>query len=500
MQLTLEEKCELYKQVLFDKDIKAQRELCCIDLFFLLLVACNRKDLKHPWLFDRCNEVQAEPDGYLDLWSREHYKSTILTFAKTIQDILINPEITVGIFSHTRPIAKAFLNQIKREFETNEGLKELFPDILFSNPQKEASIWSLDSGIVVKRKSNPKEATVEAHGLVDGQPTSKHYSLLVYDDVVTLSSVTTTDMIEKVTNAWAISLNLAAVGGKQRYVGTRYHFNDTYKTIMARGVVKPRFYPATEDGKPTGKPVLISAELLETKRQSMGSYVFASQMLQNPTADSAQGFKLEWLRYFDPMEGHKTFNKYIIVDPANEKKKENDYTVMWVIGLGVDNNYYLLDGIRDRLNLTERTEKLFSLVRKHKPIKVGYEQYGLQSDIQHIKFLQNLRNYRFEIVPLGGKMPKEDRIRTLVPIFEFSRFWIPYHLYYKTYEDKIIDLIEIFKNDEYEAFPVSVHDDMLDDMARILDPEFNVIFPEDADFEELNMFAHQHHEEVYQAI
>ena len=33
------------------------------------------------------------------------HNSTILTYAKTIQDILCDPTITVGIFSHTKPIA-----------------------------------------------------------------------------------------------------------------------------------------------------------------------------------------------------------------------------------------------------------------------------------------------------------------------------------------------------------------------------------------------------------
>ena len=97
---------------------------------------------------------------------------------------------TVGIFSHTRPIAKAFLRQIKNELERNEWLKELFPEVLWEDPRK-APKWSEDEGIVVKRSSNPKESSVEAWGLVDGQPTSKHFGALVYDDIVTRESVTT---------------------------------------------------------------------------------------------------------------------------------------------------------------------------------------------------------------------------------------------------------------------------------------------------------------------
>jgi hypothetical protein len=62
--------------------------------------------------------------------------------------------------------------------------------VLWDDPVREASRWSRDKGIVVKRKGNPKEATVEAAGLVEGQPTSRHYGLLIYDDVVTQDLVT----------------------------------------------------------------------------------------------------------------------------------------------------------------------------------------------------------------------------------------------------------------------------------------------------------------------
>jgi len=455
------------------------RSLCQTDLYFLLRYICGRKDMEHPWVFARCREVQAEPNDRIDLWAREHYKSTIITFGLTVQDILNNQDITVGIFSHTRPIAKGFLRQIKRELEGNERLKALFPDVLYANPIKESPKWSEDEGIIVRRRTNPKEATVEAWGLVDGQPTSKHYGLMVYDDVVTRESVTTPDMIAKVNEAWELSTNLTSEGGRVRIAGTRYHFNDTYAEIIRRGGAIARIHPATDDGTPSGNPVLLTRESLEKKRVAQGAYTFSSQQLLNPVADEAQGFKTDWIinNTFKIHGRGEQFNRYIVVDPANAKKRSSDYTAMIVIGLGMDENYYVLDMLRDRLNLTQRADALFTLHKKWKPKLVGYERYGMMADIQHINDRMQQDNYRFHIVELGGISSKSDRIRRLIPLFENRRFFFPDTIWRTNYEGKSVELVQAFIEEEYKAFPVGLHDDMFDALSRILDPEMALNWP-----------------------
>lgn len=387
-------------------------------------------------------------------------------------------EATIGIFSFNRGIALDFVKQIKTELEKNDLLKYLYPDILHRDPEREADSWSTMGGLLVKRLSNPKEATVEGWGLVDSMPTGRHFVLRVYDDVITEKFARTPEMIAKSTESWELSLNLGSRGGYERYVGTRYNYNDTYRTILQRGTAIPRIYPGTVDGTVTGEPVLLSPEEIARKRRDMGPYVFGCQILQNPVADETQGFKRDWLKFFTDRFHVAGMNLYLLCDPASKKKKTSDYTVMAVIGVGSDGNYYLVDLVRDRFNLTQRTAMLMHLHRKWGTIKgVGYEEYGLQADIEHIEGEQALDNYRFTITPLGGKVQKEDRIKWLVPLFEQGKFYIPDAIPYTQYDGKTVDMIEQMLVEEYDPFPAVVHDDVLDCISRIKDPAMNIVFP-----------------------
>lgn len=464
-------------------DVK--RKLGQSDLFFLLVFILKRPDVNHPWLFERCREVQREPDGCLDLWARYHFKSTIITFGLTILDIINDPEITIGIFSHTKAIAREFLTQIKSEMEKNENLHLLWPDVFWADPAREAPRWSRDSGIIVKRQTNPKEATVEGHGLVDGQPTGRHFKLRIYDDVVTMESVATAEQIVKTTEAWRMSSNLGTLeGGRVRYIGTRYHMFDTYRTMMDDEVVKVRLHPLTKDGTEYGEPVLMTRERMLFVRKEQGPYKYASQMLLNPTADKAMGFRREWLAHAD-VDYHAAMRslwRFIIVDPAGSKqRKNNDYTTFWVIGHGLDEKYRVLDMRRDRLNLSGRAKTLIDLHKKWKPSLVAYEEYGIQADIEHIQYVQQQLLYEFHITPVGGAIPKPIRIMRLIPYFENgwkegdgeskSRIILPTSCLQTDYQGQMHDLVKDFIEQEYTAFPVLSHDDMLDGLARIYDLE-----------------------------
>ncbi|MCR4307145.1 MAG: hypothetical protein NUV80_01135, partial [Candidatus Berkelbacteria bacterium] len=456
------------------------------DLYYLLVQVCKRVDMlpclnrpgfvDNQFAFDRCREVEKNPDGFLDLWAREHGKSSTITFGLTVQNILKDPEVTIGIFSHTRPIAKAFLRQIMRELESNKVLHAAFPDILWGENTKQAPKWSEDDGIIVKRKSNPNEATIEAWGLVDGQPTSKHFKILLYDDVVVAGSVTTPDMIAKTMQEMERSYNLGTTPGIKRAAGTKWHFNDAYKTIVERGTLKSREYPGKQGGTEDGESVYWSEEVHETKRRDFGPYTYAAQILLNPKADAMQGFKREWLRHYENIQKDK-LNWYLVCDAASSKKRGSDFTSMWAVGLGVDGNYYCVPEVRDRLNLKERGDRLFKLHRDYKPKQVRYEKYGLMSDIEHYQSRMENENYRFNITEVGGQTSKSDRIKRLLPLFEAGRIWMPKSKFITDWQRVPVDLIQAFIEQEYMAFPVGLHDDMLDALARICEPDLSLIWP-----------------------
>jgi hypothetical protein len=479
------------------------RTLGQLDRYYLGVFLCNRHDMLHPWIYDRCREVESDRDSRLDLWARFHYKSSIITFLGTVQEILCNPNITIGLLSFSARQAKPFLRQVMQELEANEKLYSIYPDILWEKPRQQAPKWAENEGICVRRSANPKEQTVEAHGLVDGQPTGRHFDLIIYDDVVVQESVSTPEQISKTTTQWELSLNLGSTHNpRYQYAGTRYSYGDTYGTILQRAAVKPRIHTATHNGQMDGMPVFLTDERWEEIKKTTSTYTVACQQLLNPIAGSDVAFQEEWWSEWEIRP--YTMNAYLMVDPASSKKKESNRTAMAVVGVDANYNKYLLDGVCHRMSLSERWELLKRLRIKWKrapgirEVKVGYERYGAQSDIEHFKEMMRIDGSSFPIYELnwvggGGSQSKRDRIQRLEPDLKDGSFFWPYptdknrltslqidakerkqdflisgKIMRKDENGKLYDLVKWVKDNEYNLFP-TIHPDFLDALSRIYD-------------------------------
>jgi predicted phage terminase large subunit-like protein len=464
--LSLDELGVFYGEVIKANDQSMIRALILADRFFLLTMVLDVKVAWHPWILARCREVERDPDEHLDLWSRGHFKSTIITYAGTVQYVLGHPEDAVCIMSYKSGAAETFAAQIKQAFETNDILLKCFPDVLWSERNThQGDVWSV-SGFTVKRKTGRKEPTIATSGLVSGMLTGGHFNLLIYDDTVTPESVTTPDQIQKTTNAWSMSLNLGTLDGtKHWYIGTRYAMFDTYYEMLKLGTIKERRHICIDSA---GKPVLLPQAEFDKKKAEMTTRDWNSQMLQTPIGEGELLMREEWFHTY-----HRTpdipMNIYVFVDTAQKQSKSSDYTVMWVVGFGSDHRYYVLDIVRDKLPQSKRCDKLFDVVEKWMPTTVFYEENAAPDDCEFITEKMETRG-RFDLRMFRQKAndgSKQSRIETLEPLFREGLIWFPQVLKYRQYDGSWRDLVQDFQRDEFLTYPQVTHDDMLDSLAAI---------------------------------
>lgn len=221
-------------------------------------------------------------------------------------------------------------------------------------------------------------------------------------------------------------------------------------------------------------PERVGNDEVEKLKTALGPYAFAGQYQQSPAPAGGGVFKVDWLKYYKNID-YSNMNLYIFVDPANAKGKRSDYTAITVIGAASDGNLYVVDMIRDRLDAQERENTVFDLHKKYRPLCIYIEKYGMQVDIDYIRYAMERRNYRFNVRELGGTMSKESRIRRLEALFASGRIWFPESGIYKPDgRGGFRNLVQEFIDQEYLTFPLGTHDDMLDSMARVCDitPEY----------------------------
>ncbi len=318
------------------------------------------------------------------------------------------------------------------------------------------------------------------------------------------------DGIRNGTNEWIDNTFMSRMDdrttGRVILVQQRVHENDVTGHLLAKGgytlvklpaEARERIQIDIGDKRYTMNPHdLLHAERLPASelaslRIDLGDYSYAGQYLQEPVPPGGGLFRTGWVKYFDIEKfNFKNSNGFILCDPAgvgqgvttNAKRKKSDWTAFMVVALADDQNYYCVDIVRDKFNPTERIDALVNLHREWsaifgKPLKVGYESYGLQSDLHYIEQRQADESYRFPVIPLGGCMSKADRIARLIPDMQNGRWYFPHKIMYKDSSNRTFELVSEMVRGEMLTFPVSKHDDCLDALARIYDEEMFARFP-----------------------
>ena len=160
-----------------------------------------------------------------------------------------------------------------------------------------------------------------------------------------------------------------------------------------------------------------------------------------------------WFIKFD--DGHTEYvNIYIGVDPASSISSRNDFSVIMVIGVTADYDYYVIEYWRERVLPMECADKIFDILKRYSPIKrVNIETIAYQEMLRD--YVQKRSKKEGLFVPgieqgiKGYTQKKKDRLfEGLQPMFKAGAVHLK-----KTHHEFIGELLD---------FPKGAHDDTID--------------------------------------
>lgn len=456
--------------------------------------------LDHPWLFERCRDLQANPDNRLFRWARHHFKSTLVTTNLTlweyIQNLPQSANLRTLILTYKMDVAgEAFLGGIKRECEQNKLLHFHWPEVFFADPANESPLWTKHA-LLFRRteKDGAKEPSIKVAGL-DNQPTSYHCDLIIGDDLVTRESVSSEDQIKKCFANMQTSTFLGEPGvTRRRYAGTFWAIDDAWSRAERAGFFTTDHHSCYH---PDGTPVLFSQKALEDWERTSGRYNFSVQMLGVPVHSSERIFLMDWLQDYENDPEYEAKNKtvYLFADLALAGE-ESDYSVIAAIGLGPDRKKYLLDLRRDRWSPWEFDEQLLEMGQKWKPVTAYIEQFAMMTDVERVREKMRERRWRglrVEPLPRETKGKEDDSLSVTTKGYkslmimrlqdDMSRlaWYFPRATGYRA-KGENRDAMSVFIEEEYRQWTPGAkiaHDDMLNTLAMVLNKNLNLVWPQD---------------------
>jgi predicted phage terminase large subunit-like protein len=442
----------------------------------------------HDKLFEILHAIEAgEKDRVIVSCPPRHSKSTLVNEMFSAWYLGRHPDHQVICTTYAQKLADSFGRKVRNHIR-NPLHHAVFPKCELSLDSRSVQTFMTTAGGVYRAVG--RGGSITGHGA----------HLCIVDDPLRDRQEATSDTIRETLNEWFTSTLYTRLmpGGKMIVVMTRWDNDDLVGHITSEfasdGWEEIRMPAIAEDGSdgwrvagdalwpewyPLSVPDGEQGQSLDRIRRTLGERDFNCLYQQRPTGLEGGMFKYEWLDgelYRDiPVD---SLRKLILVDPATTKKKSSDYTAMVVVGLAQDRHAYVLDVVKDRLNLVERKAALFRLIAEWDPYVIGYEQYAAQADVPYIQEMMTREIHKCRIIELGGnRIKKQERIERLVPWFESGRLHWPHAMWRERLDGTEVDLTEEFRNDEYGLYPACAHDDVLDALSRMLDESVPLVWP-----------------------
>jgi len=383
------------------------------------------------------DEIQKDKHLSLYLLPRGHCKTYIFNTADTIRQHLKDPTLPIAIFCDNSKRAKWKLRPIKQQFESNETLKRLWPDLCWSDPKRDTRKlgvrWSDEEIVLPGHPRVGQEPSIGCYGL-DNMPTSLHFPRIKGDDLVTPEVVTTSDQIKKnIANFGLVRSSILSPGGNLQVCGTIYNDGDLHRTMEESGDYTTFKRPAEwvdEDGVWHSLwPVQYPREHLEALKRdpSVGLFIYSCQYLLDPAPDDENAyFQLKWFPRYQKRP--RILRIYAAGDLAISEKETACHTAFPIAGLDTEGDLYLLEVAYGHWNSLTIVNKLIDLQARWKPEIFDLEAENIQRTIMPFLKLKMRETGIYLNIPGGGVMPAGDKVAKARPFQGRAReggIWLP---------------------------------------------------------------------------
>ena len=466
-------------------ELASLRLVVLTDVYVFARVLLGYRDMTPDFHGAICDHMMTTPyQRNLYLVPRDNFKTSVITIAGLAQDVLRDPQATHLIASAKLGLASDMLRELKGHL-TNPLLVEMFPEILWPDPERQATEQWSATQICVKRARRLKESTIETIG-VEGEITSKHYDTMRFDDIVGRENSQTREQLEGAIQFFKDAQGLTKPTTRQWYIGTTWHYADVWAWLQeqrAKGVIQMGLYkrgcwePTTADD-PAGHEVPSHGRVRATfperwpvprlleQRKIEGDLVFNAQRLLDPLDESTAVFKRSLLnvRARAQMPPLEDLWLAMAVDPAISEHKWADYSAVAVGGFDRTGMLWILDLRRGRWSETVLLQQIYDMWATTPGIRaIGFEAIGFAKSYRRLFTVEGERlGFYLPVVTLerDTRTAKATRILSLEP------YWSRGHVFIADHVPALADF-----QDEADRFRVgkdSVHDDMLDAVADLL--------------------------------